>query len=475
MASRPADLEHVRVMSAMHVTSGVVRVTRATLLVALVIGIAACPSPIAVPVPPLSPRAAVDSAFTKPLTFSLLEDYEKGEDLEGIRNDFRLMHELGVSTWRGSFGWDDLEPERGRYDFAWLHAFAEMAASEGILLRPYIGYTPQWAAVGRMGDGAHWNDPPAELGSWTAFVATLAREMQRHPNLVSYEIYNEQNTRSWWDGTPAEYFQVLAGAGVAIRASHPGAQVIMGGLMWPDTEWLDWICGELGGGAAFDVLAFHAYPGTLTEDSVTVETYLDAAYHEEFVPRADSACGGKPIWLNELGSATAGRTTEEDQANWWARAITTYAADPHIEHLGIYEIRDLPPPDPAVSDDPNYHFGLVYADGTRKLAFSTVQLLVALLNTDSLVVADGEPEIKVRSRRTREFYRHLFVRPDGRQVLIMWDRDASPTLDVRLPRGGSRATSYWLDGSGAPLDIRGGTVRGIRLRPGEVSIVVIDP
>jgi hypothetical protein len=73
-------------MPAMFVTSSVVRRTRAALRVALFIGIAAaCPSPLAVPVPPISPRAAVDSAFTKPLTFSLLEDYEKGEDLDVAR------------------------------------------------------------------------------------------------------------------------------------------------------------------------------------------------------------------------------------------------------------------------------------------------------------------------------------------------------------------------------------------------------
>ena len=438
-------------------------------------GTIACGSPLALPAPPVSPSAAVDSAFTKSLTFSALEDYDKGEELEGIRNDFRLMHELGISTWRGSFGWDDYEPERGQYDFAWLHAFAELAASEGIMLRPYIGYTPEWAAMGRLGDEAHWNDPPSDLGSWTAFVSALAGEMQRHPNIASYEIYNEQNTRVWWDGTPAEYFQVLAGASVAIRARHPGAEVLMGGLVWPDAEWLTSICGEFGGGGAFDVLAFHAYPETWTPDSVTVERYLNAEYHEEFVPRADSLCGGKPIWLNELGFATVGGRTEEEQANWWARAIATYAADPHIAHLGIYELRDLPTGSPVIGDDPNYHLGLVHVDGRRKLAFSTVQLLVALLGTDSLVVADAEPEIRVRSRSTGEFHRHLFVRPDGRQVLMMWDRTRSPAVDITLPRGGTRATSYWLDGSGTPVDIRDGVIRRLRLVPGEVRIIVVDP
>src|SRR5215218_610940 len=87
-----------------------------------------------------------DSAH-KRVDFSILEDYDKGDDLDDIAKDFDLFHELGVTTWRGSFGWDDYEPSQGAYDFEWLHRFADLAASRGITLRPYIGYTPSWASA----------------------------------------------------------------------------------------------------------------------------------------------------------------------------------------------------------------------------------------------------------------------------------------------------------------------------------------
>ena len=41
--------------------------------------------------------------------------------------------ELGVPVWRGSFGWDDYEPERGNYDFDWLRAFASAGRQHGDL------------------------------------------------------------------------------------------------------------------------------------------------------------------------------------------------------------------------------------------------------------------------------------------------------------------------------------------------------
>src|SRR3954449_2781481 len=87
-------------------------------------------------------RSQPQGSAQKRLTFAILEDYDKGDDLADVAKDVALFRQLGVTTWRGSFGWDDYEPSRGTYDFDWLHRFADLAASSGIMLRPYIGYTP---------------------------------------------------------------------------------------------------------------------------------------------------------------------------------------------------------------------------------------------------------------------------------------------------------------------------------------------
>ncbi len=128
----------------------------------------------------------------KPVGVSILEDYDKGENLDDVDRDFALLHELGITTWRGSFAWDHYEPARGRYDFAWLERFADRAAARGITLRPYVAYTPQWATAGGTDKDA-WNDPPRRPADWYAFVYALAAAMARHPNVVSFEIYNDEN------------------------------------------------------------------------------------------------------------------------------------------------------------------------------------------------------------------------------------------------------------------------------------------
>jgi hypothetical protein len=84
--------------------------------------------------------------------------------------------------------------------------------------------------------------------------------------------------------------------------------------------------------------------------------------------------------------------------------------------------------------------------------------------------------VNVAAVRAGQLYHHLFIRPDGTQVLFIWDKHASPTLDVTLPREGAEAVEYALDGSAADYEgFDGRRLGDIQLRPGEVRIFAITP
>ena len=415
---------------------------------------------------------ATNGDYTKPISFAILEDYDKGSDLKHVARDFRLFQELGVPVWRGSFGWDDYEPVEGRFDLDWLERFVALADSMGIALHPYLGYTPAWAA--RTGRDDHaWNDPPRRLEEWSRFVDTLARRLASHPSVRSYEIYNEENTSLWWEGTSTEYAQVLQAASKAIRRADPDATVLLGGMVWPDADWLEPSCSKTE--KPFDVLPFHAYPETWTPDSVTVENYLGPGFRNDFLQQADQQCGRKPIWINEAGFATTPGKTEEQQAEWWVRAFATFLAEPRVEHIGIYEIRDQPKNTPVIGDAPNFYLGLLHTDGTPKLAFQTIKLLVGLFGQDSITVADRDLQVVVTRGRAGALYHHLFRRRDGRQVVFVWDLVGNPTVDLILTRGGGRVRLFGLEGEKSPWpETDGRTIRGVPLLPGKVRIFAVD-
>jgi hypothetical protein len=397
----------------------------------------------------------------KPVSFAILEDYDKGEDLAEVEKDFALFKELEITTWRGSFGWDDYEPVRGRYDFAWLRTFVERAATRGIQLRPYLGYTPEWAARRGGDDQDAWNNPPADVDRWARFAGAVARELDRYPNVLSYEIYNEENVKQWWDGDAKAYARVLARGAQAVRRADGNARVLFGGLVFPDADWIEAVCETRGVRGVFDVLPFHAYPETWTPPEVTAETYLGGL--DEFLEVADRTCGRRPIWINETGFATVPGKSEREQASWWVRAVASFLAHPRVEHIGVYEIKDLPTDKPVIGDAPNYHLGLTRIDRAKKLAFHTVDLLTDLLDTGTLRVADDEFTVALDGERGEPFH-HMFVRPDGDRVLILWNKNGARRVTITLHKAADAAVEYALDGQPREAaNFDGKVVRGVDL------------
>jgi polysaccharide biosynthesis protein PslG len=449
-----------------------VRSTLASLVIAL--AVSSCHIPAVT-----HPASSDGVSARKALSLAILEDYDKHHDLDSVAGDFSRFRELGITTWRGSFGWDDYEPEPGKYDFTWLVDFVELARDSGITLRPYVGYTPEWAASGRTADGQVWNDPPRDLATWQRFIDTLVGTLAAYPNVASWEIYNEENVALWWDGTAAEYNAVLSAAAERIRARDPDAEVLIGGTVWPDGDWLEAACLTHRNAGAFDIAAFHAYPETWP-DTVPLEEYLDENYRRGYLETVDSACGGKPVWINEAGFATTPGRTEEDQARWWARAFPVFLSAPRVEHIGVYEIRDLRPESDVIGDAPNYYLGLLRVDGTPKLAFRTVAMLARLFDADSLTVMDHALELTPAA----DLQRHLFQMADGRQLLFVWRYDAiaatqsgsAPirSIAVTLPSAGSRAVRHRLDGTSAAVSLaRGGRRLTLDLATHDVAIVEI--
>ncbi len=408
------------------------------------------------------------------VSFAVLEDYDKGADLSEVARDFALMKELGIDVLRFSLGWDDYEPSRGRYDFAWLKEFVQLAARHGIKLRPYIGYTPEWAASRGSADGMAWNNPPADYQTWYRFVHRLAQTLGDYPNVLSYEIYNEQNAKLWWDGTLDEYKETLRHAALAIRSADPDAQVILGGFVLPDADWLRSIT-QSGHARYYDITAFHAYPETWSEADVFVENYLTGRYRE-FLAYNRHPGEGEPVWINEMGFATTADRTERDQANWWARAVSTFLAEAEVQHIGVYEIKDLPIGKDAIGDAKNHHLGLTRTDRTKKLAFYTVAMLKNLLGSASIEPSTGDLSVAVSDGNERDLHAHLFRRSDGKQILFLWKKAGNATVRVRLSRPGGSAVQYDLTGRPQPYNaFDGRTLDHVMLAAGNVSIFQIDP
>jgi hypothetical protein len=408
--------------------------------------------------------------YPKVVSFSICEDYDKGQDLKYIAEDFKLVRRLGIDTMRVSFGWDDYEPARGKYDFDWLHKFADLAAQHGIKLRPYICYAPSWA----VGQGKGWNAPPKDYKDWYNFCFNLARALKRHPNIVSYEIWNEQDTELWWEGSIQQYRELLKQAVLAIRKADAGKQILLGGLTRPADDWLLDIT-RAGHGQYYDIVPLHCYVETSTWGD-QVEDYLTGGDFLWFIAHNNTHGQREPIWINEIGYSLL-RRSERDQANYMCRAVAHLLSCPDVRHIGWYEITDLKPEVQAIGDTHNYHLGITSRpDRKPRLAFYTLDMLTDLLDKKKILPAADELKVKVTSGAARRIYRYLFKLSDGSQVLFIYTKGPDCTVDVRLKTPGKTAHKFELNNTHAVYPrFTGDTLSEIALKRGEVQVFRIVP
>src|SRR4051812_5391008 len=87
--------------------------------------------------------APAPSTALRHVVLGLCEDYpEETRSQAEVRRDLALVSNAGLEALRVSVGWDDLEPEPGRYDFAFLDDLVRAAEEQHVRLVPYVAYTP---------------------------------------------------------------------------------------------------------------------------------------------------------------------------------------------------------------------------------------------------------------------------------------------------------------------------------------------
>jgi len=140
--------------------------------------------------------------------------------------DIRLMHEAGVTVVTvGVFSWGVLEPEDGRFDFAWLDRILDALHRAGIgvdlatgtatppawltTANPEILLVDEWGHTLSPGSRQHYNPASTVYRRYaTRLVAALAARYGAHPALVAWHVGNEygnDNPRDYSDETAAAF------------------------------------------------------------------------------------------------------------------------------------------------------------------------------------------------------------------------------------------------------------------------------
>ena len=339
-------------------------------------------------------------------------------------------------------GWERIIFEWPRFQPDGPHQYNLDAVSESWLRdardagREVVGLlknTPLWASdIKMLGAAPHGLDLPIDdpANVWAAFVRKTVAHYSANWGIHRWIIYNEPDIRPgempWYefDGTEADYYQMLKVAYLAARSVDPQAKIHLAGMAW----WGDAVNGRepylkrvldiaaqdpaaRANGYFFDVATVHIYFGTHNVWRLIVETRGILEHY---------GLGDKPIWVGETNArpsvdplaalpASPYNVSLAQQAAFIVQAATlTLAAGG--ERFAVYRLYD----DnyrPGVTEP----WGLVRADGTRRPAFNAYQMVISSFT-----------QTTAAQRYLSERSTLVTLRQPGRTAYVVWARKDEP-------------------------------------------------
>lgn len=466
---------------------------------------------------PSSPGQQPGAARQRPpesfrvVPLALCEDYpEETRSIETVRKDFEVLRQTGVSYLRVSFGWDGIEPEDDRFDWAFWDEFMALAEQQGIRIVPYVCYTPAWAAADGEPDQPSYTRPPRSSAEFAEFVTALCT---RYGDQVeTWEIWNEPDNPAYWTGTREEYAALVKTGAEAVRRADPGAGVVLGGIAW-DLDFLQELFLDHGIAPAVDVVGLHAYfetwiPGAAEDLTAYVNGAADiVAAHGE----------NEPLWLNEIGYSTFRQGeyvsdiytavygyehTPEYQASFLLRSLALLHATKKLSLIAWYEIKDLPPGEQVIGDQNNRHLGITGPNHEPKPAMHALRFATDLFGGPVHPVDDRIRSLRPLDSQARI---HAFIRGDGGLFVVAWlptfvpgtiadigeDPDGQApderreSIRLLLPSGlvpaGRQTASLYTETGRAAGRVRiappqsGTRAMDLSLQPGGVTVLRIEP
>jgi hypothetical protein len=216
-------------------------------------------------------------------------------------------------------GWNGIEAQRGIYNTAEIQNYQRFFASlpAGTKIDVDVEGTPAWAA----GGSTDLRTAPAVVADYAAFVNYLVNAF--HGRVTAWEIWNEEDSPTWWGGTPAQYVTLLKAAYTAVKSADPRATVIIGGLTGNDGAYLSQLYAA-GARGYFDAVGVHTDTGcNITSPTIfeynrgtrVVNQYFFLGFISIHAVMVGAGDGAKPVYMTELGWSS---TTAECTTGAWA-------------------------------------------------------------------------------------------------------------------------------------------------------------
>jgi len=301
-----------------------------------------------------------------------------------------MAQEAGIGWIKQQFSWEEIEPEKGQFDWVKYDRIVNLAAQYGMQIIARLDRPPEWARQGNPIPAS----PPDDLEDYGDFVYEFVRRYQGRINHV--QIWNEPNLSAEWGFQRVDavaYTQLLKVAYRRAKDANPDVVVLSGPLAITledasmrgnhnDLIFLEQMY-EAGAGDHFDILSVNAFGLDLPPEDPPAPDALNfrrVELHREIMERFGDE--DKLIWINEYGWNSAPdsfpdelltweRVSETEQAEYTVQGIEWARENwPWLGVVNIWYFRQVGdvPPDRAA-----YYFALVDPEFNPRPVYEAVR------------------------------------------------------------------------------------------------------
>jgi hypothetical protein len=316
-----------------------------------------------------------------------------GMDRPEIIRQLNLAAAAGFNAIRMDVPWRVVEKRAGSYKIPALWDFiVDSAKIRGIDVLMILDYgNPLY----NRGDKPVTPSAVAAFAKYAAAVAGHFRHSVRH-----FEIWNEWNgpLGNTTIGRPEDYIRLIAAVYPKIKASVPGATVIVGATSGQSYQGLVGAPGyssrqvsawgffarllDLGMLKYGDAISVHPYTMNMLPQT-GIANSADGYFNlmKAILAKIESKSNGKmpPVYVTEVGWVTSTNSrppfvSEDAQAAFVPQSLLLSRTLPDIAGVFVYELKNAG----NSTSDPEMNYGITRRDGTPKPAYLAVKNLMSL-------------------------------------------------------------------------------------------------
>lgn len=304
------------------------------------------------------------------------------------------------------------------YDWTELDRIVDAIFEAGAEPFMSISYMPLAMSESNMAN------PPTDLQAWEELVYQTVYHFnaERGLGIRYWEVWNEPNHSTFWNGSPEELFELYKATENGILRADPS--VLVGGAGTASIEYLgdsvpilaeeNWVIGLIDyveeNNLRFDFLSWHLYDPNPENYRKSIER------HQQWVEHLDP----QPLLILSEWNYTGGTTPKYDTGETLAytAAVLDVLIDTPLDMALFFE-----PIDGTLQ--PEGYWGLMYQDGTPKPLFAGFQLLNSL-SGEKVSTESSHPDAGAIATHNVDSF-----------AIIVWnDRSGHNPISITLTLGG---------------------------------------